>query len=294
MPTSDIDIPADRRAILTGHCEDRKGLVAAIARWLADHHGNILHLDQHVDNAVGRFFIRVEWDLTAFDIDRPDIAARFAADVGDPLDLNGSIHFPSDRPRMALFVSKEGHCLWDILSRCESGEWNLDIPLIISNHPRFEVAARQFGIPYHQIPVTRETKPEQERKQTDLLAEYNVDFVVLARYMQILSPGFLDAFGKPIINIHHSFLPAFAGARPYHQAYERGVKIIGATAHYVTAQLDEGPIIEQQTTPVSHRDSVNEMIRRGKDLEKLVLSRAIHLHTNRQVIVHGNRTIVFT
>lgn len=282
------------RAILTGHCADRKGLVAAITRWLAEHGGNILHLDQHVDVTTQTFFVRVEWDLSGFDIGEGDVAERFAADVGRPLGLTWRVDFPRLTPRMAVFVSKQGHCLWDMLSRVESGEWNVQIPLIISNHPRFEAAARQFDIPYHHIPMSAETKAQQERRQLDLLAEHNVDLVVLARYMQILSPTFLDGFGKPIINIHHSFLPAFAGARPYHRAYERGVKIIGATAHYATADLDEGPIIEQQTTPVSHRDSIDDLVRRGRDLEKLVLSRAIALHLNRQVIVHGNRTVVFT
>lgn len=284
--------PPDR-AILTGHSEDRQGLVAAITRWLADHHGNILHLDQHVDTPSRRFFIRVEWDLAGFDLEPAQITDRFAADVAGPLGLEWNLTFPNQPQRMAVFVSKQGHCLWDILSRCESGEWNLTIPLIISNHPRFEQAARQFAIPYHEIPITRENKPEQERRQVELLHEHNVDFAVLARYMQILTQDFLDAFGKPTINIHHSFLPAFAGARPYHQAHERGVKIIGATAHYATADLDAGPIIEQQTTRVSHRDTVEEMVRRGRDLEKVVLSRAVHLHLHRQVIVHGNRTIVF-
>ena len=194
---------------------------------------------------------------------------------------------------MALFVSKESHCLWDILARCVSGEWEIEVPLIISNHPDFEDVAKQFDIPYHVIPITRETKSQQERKQLELLAEHSIDCVVLARYMQILSDDFLDQFAKPVINIHHSFLPAFAGARPYRQAYDRGVKLIGATAHYVTPELDEGPIIEQDITRVSHRDSVKDMIRRGKDLEKVVLSRGIFLHLNRQVIVYGNRTVAF-
>ncbi len=283
----------DARAILTGYCPDHEGLVAAITRWLADHAGNILHLDQHVDAASGAFFIRVEWDLSRFDLAPETIAERFEADVARSIDLAADITFPSDTPRMAVFVSKEGHCLWDILSRYESGEWNVHIPLIISNHRRFADAAAQFDIPYFELPVTKDTKPQVERRQAELLTEHGVDFVVLARYMQIISPQLLADFARPIINIHHSFLPAFAGARPYHQAHERGVKIIGATAHYVTAELDAGPIIEQQTTRVSHRDAVTDMVRRGKDLEKLVLSRAIDLHLNRQVIVHGNRTIVF-
>jgi formyltetrahydrofolate deformylase len=195
---------------------------------------------------------------------------------------------------MAIFVSKEGHCLWDILARYQSEEWNVEIPLIISNHEKFASVARQFGIAFHLFPISAANKPEQERKELDLLEKLNADFVVLARYMQILSDEFVTRCKNPIINIHHSFLPAFAGAKPYHQAYERGVKLIGATAHYVTSVLDEGPIIEQDIVRVSHRDSVSDMIRRGRDLEKVVLSRAIFLHLNRQVIVHGNRTVVFT
>jgi len=282
------------QAILTGHCEDRKGLVAAITRWIAENEGNILHLDQHVEPSTNRFFVRVRWDLDSFTIDKEEICASFDSQVAKRLQLESSITFSDEKPRMAIFVSKYGHCLWDILARWESGELNVDIPLIISNHPKFEGVARQFGIPYHVFPITRETKLEQERKELELLAKYDVDLVVLARYMQILSDEFVDRCRSAVINIHHSFLPAFAGAKPYHQAYERGVKLIGATAHYVTADLDEGPIIEQDTTRVSHRDSVDDMLRRGKDLEKVVLSRAIFLHLNRQVIVHGNRTVVFT
>ena len=281
------------RAIVTGHCPDQKGLVATITRWLTELDGNILHLDQHVDRTIGRFFIRVEWDLDGFCLPAGEIAAKFAANIAQPIELDYRLSFASTRLRMALFVSKEGHCLWDILSRCQSGEWQIDIPLIISNHPTFREVAQQFGIAYHEIPVTHDAKAEQEARQLALLEEHQVDFAVLARYMQILSDSFLSKFTRPVINIHHSFLPAFAGAKPYHQAYDRGVKIIGATAHYVTPQLDEGPIIDQETARVSHRDPVNEMIRKGKDLEKLVLSRAIHLHLNQQVIVHGNRTVVF-
>ncbi len=281
-------------AIFTGHCADRQGLVATITRWLADHNGNVLHLDQHVDASTGQFFIRIEWDLAEFTIPKEQVAQRFTEQIGTRLELHGGVTLTSDRPRMAVFVSKEGHCLWDIISRYESGEWNIDIPLIISNHPTYAQVAAKFDIPFHEIPITKDTKLEQENKQIALLQEHGVDFVVLARYMQVLSDQFLTKFNRPVINIHHSFLPAFAGARPYHQAYERGVKIIGATAHYVTADLDEGPIIEQETARVSHRDPVPEMVRKGKDLEKMVLSRAIYLHLNRQVIVHGNRTIVFT
>lgn len=282
------------RAILTGHCEDREGLLAAITRWIFENGGNILHLDQHVEPLSNRFFVRVEWDLCAFGIKKEEIAACFRTQVAEQLQLDWSIAFSGEKPRMAIFVSKHGHCLWDILARWESGEWDVEIPLIVSNHPKFESVAQQFDIAYHVLPITPVNKPEQERRELDLLEKNNVDFVVLARYMQILSDEFVNRYGKSIINIHHSFLPAFAGAKPYHQAYERGVKLIGATAHYVTSELDEGSIIEQDTTRVSHRDSAQDMIRRGKDLEKVVLSRAIFLHLNRQVIVHGNRTVVFT
>ena len=281
------------RAIVTGHCQDREGLVAAITQWIFENGGNILHLDQHVDPATNRFFIRVEWDLGGFAIGKEQIAARFRSQVAERLQLDFSIGFAGEKPRMAVFVSNESHCLWDILARCESGEWNVEIPLIVSNHPKFENVARQFGIPYHLYPITAQNKLEQERRERELLEKQQVDFVVLARYMQILSDEFVTRYKNPIINIHHSFLPAFAGAMPYHQAHERGVKLIGATAHYVTSDLDEGPIIEQDTARVSHRDSVQSMIRRGRDLEKVVLARAIFLHLNRQVIVHGNRTVVF-
>jgi formyltetrahydrofolate deformylase len=282
------------RAILTGHCKDKKGLVAAITGWIFQNGGNILHLDQHVDPVAKHFFIRVEWDLAGFAIEKDGVANYFRSQTAERLDLDFSIAFSMDTPRMAVFVSRDGHCLWDILARYESREWSVEVPLIISNHSHFESVARHFGIAYHVFPVSPENKAAQEQKELDLLEKHNVDFVVLARYMQILSADFVSRLQNRIINIHHSFLPAFAGPKPYHQAYERGVKLIGATAHYVTADLDEGPIIEQDTARVSHRDSAQDMIRLGRDLEKVVLSRAIFLHLNRQVIVHGKRTVVFT
>lgn len=282
------------RAILTGHCEDREGLVAAITQWISENGGNILHLDQHVEPETKHFFVRAEWDLEGFILSEKDLADRFRSQVAEPLQLEWSIAFADEKPKMALFVSKHGHCLWDILARWVSGDWNVDIPLIISNHPEFESVARHFNIDFHLIPITPENKQEQERRELDLLRDHQIDFVVLARYMQVLSDGFVDQYKKPIINIHHSFLPAFAGAKPYHKAYERGVKLIGATAHYVTPELDEGPIIEQDIARVSHSDTVQDMLRRGKDLEKVVLSRAIFMHLKSQLIVHGNRTVVFT
>ena len=281
-------------AILTGHCTDREGLVAKMTLWVSRYRGNIVHLDQHVEEEAGRFFIRVEWDLSGFEIEDKKIADRFSAEIAEEVGLDFSVGFTKETPRIALFVSKESHCLWDILSRWTSGEWDVDISCIIGNHPEFEKVAKQFSIPFHCLPITKETKGEQEAKELALLEQYEVDLVVLARYMQVLSDSFIAAFAKPILNIHHSFLPAFAGARPYRKAYDRGVKLIGATAHYVTPDLDEGPIVEQDIARVSHRDTVQDMIRRGKDLEKVVLSRAIFLHLNRQVIVHDNRTVVFT
>lgn len=282
------------RVILTGHCEDREGIVATITQWIAKHSGNILHLDQHVDPKTNRFFIRINWDLSASSIPKEDIEAKFRADVANSLKLDWSLHYTDRKPRMAIFVSQLGHCLWDLLARYESGEWNVEIPLIVSNHEKFQYVAKQFGIPFHLFPITKENKAEQEAKKLAILKEQKIDFIVLARYMQILSNDLVSQYPNQIINIHHSFLPAFAGAKPYHRAHERGVKLIGATAHYVTAELDEGPIIEQDCSRVSHRDSVEDMIRKGCDLEKIVLANAIYLHLNRQLIVHGNRTVVFT
>ncbi len=281
------------RTILTGHCKDKRGLVAAITGWIFENGGNILHLDQHVDAATQHFFIRAEWDLAGFAIAKESIKTAFQSQVAERLELEWSIVFPQEKPRMAIFVSKLGHCLWDILARCQSADWHVDVPLIISNHREFESVAEQFHVPFHHFPIGSENKIEQERRELALLQEHQIDFIVLARYMQILSSELVSHYPNRIINIHHSFLPAFAGAKPYHRAHERGVKLIGASAHYVTSALDEGPIIEQDTTRVSHRHSIRDMVRLGKDLEKIVLARAIYLHLNRQVITHGNRTVVF-
>ncbi|MCS7062037.1 MAG: formyltetrahydrofolate deformylase [Anaerolineae bacterium] len=280
-------------AILLIHCPDRTGLVAAVTDWLFKHDGNILYLDQHVDQQEGIFFMRVEWDLARFNIPREKIGEFFQISIADRYAMRWGLHFSDEKPRMAIFVSKLGHCLYDILSHTESGEWPVQVPLIISNHPHLEPVARRAGIDYHLLPVTPETKSEAERRQLDLLEQYQIDLVVLARYMQILSAQFIARYPNRIINIHHSFLPAFAGANPYRAAHERGVKIIGATAHYVTPELDAGPIIEQDVTRVSHKDSVADMVRKGQDLEKLVLSRAIWYHLKRKVLVYGNRTVVF-
>jgi len=279
-------------ATLLMSCPDRKGLVAAVTDFIASNDGNILHLDQHVDAQENVFFMRVEWDLSNFTIKEAGISAAFQQ-IAERFGMTWALHFSRTIPRMTLFVSKEAHCLYDILSRVQAGEWRVDVPLILSNHPDLEFVARQFGIEFRMFPITKDTKREQEDAQIALLQSYNIDFVVLARYMQILSAEFVAQYPHRIINIHHSFLPAFAGAKPYHAAFARGVKIIGATSHYVTADLDAGPIIEQDTTRINHKDAVEDLIRRGKDLEKVVLSRAIRYHLQNQILVYNNKTVIF-
>ena len=281
-----------RSSILLISCPDRTGLVAAITEFLYRNNGNILHLDQHVDAEANVFFMRVEWELDGFALPDGEIEPAFQV-IADRLQMQWAIHFSDEVPRMAVFVSKQGHCLYDILARYRSGEWHVEIPVIISNHPDMGDIVEKFGIAYHQFSVNKDNKPAQEQAQLALLREHNIDFVVLARYMQILSPGFVDQYPNRIINIHHSFLPAFIGAKPYHAAYARGVKMIGATSHYVTADLDAGPILEQDTVRVNHKDSVNDLIRKGKDVEKLVLSRAVGYHLRRQVLVYHNKTVIF-
>jgi len=286
------DLVQQRSAILLIACPDRPGLVAAITSFIAQNGGNILHLDQHVDAQENIFFMRVEWDLKNYKM-APAATRGSVAGLARDMGMAHRFFFSDERPRMALFVGKQSHCLYDILSRWQSGEWQVDIPLIISNHPDLEPVANNFGIPYHVIPITKETKAEQEAKQIALLEEHNIEFVVLARYMQILTDNFVQHYPNQIINIHHSFLPAFIGAKPYHQAYERGVKIIGATSHYVTATLDAGPIIAQDVVRVDHRDTVKDLIRKGKDLEKIVLARAIYHHLRRQILIYNNKTVIF-
>jgi formyltetrahydrofolate deformylase len=280
-------------AILLIYCPDQKGLVASVAEFIHKNNGNIIHLDQHVDINRQLFFMRVEWDLKDFLIPRNKIGEYFQTLIGDRLKMNWNLYFSDEIPRMAIFVSKMNHCLYDILSRYQSGEWNIELPLIISNHPDLKSVADSFGIDFHVFPITRDNKQAQEQKQLELLKEYRINFLVLARYMQILSHEFVAEYENRIINIHHSFLPAFPGAKPYHSAHERGVKIIGATSHYVTTELDAGPIIEQDVERVSHRDSVQGLVRKGMDLEKVVLSRAIWYHINRKILAVGNRTVVF-
>ncbi len=283
---------ATRTAILLIHCPDRKGIVAEVSGFIHQHGGNVLHLDQHVDFEENVFFMRMEWSLADF-----DLSLESFREVFEPLarrfEMIWSVEDSARRARMAVFVSKQPHCLYDILSRQETGEFDVDIPLIIGNHDDCRHIAERFGIPFHHVPVTPETKADSEREQVRLLEAHGIDFVVLARYMQILTPIVVDRFPLRIINIHHSFLPAFPGARPYHSAYARGVKIIGATSHYVTAELDAGPIIEQDTIRVSHRETIEDFIRRGRDLEKSVLARAVWLHLRRRILVYNNKTVLF-
>jgi len=287
-----VTIATPRSATLLISCPDQPGLVAAITRFIAEHEGNILHLDQHVDAQENVFFMRVEWDLARFTLPADTIESAFRP-IAEPLNMTWRLQFSDVTPRMAVFVSKEAHCLYEIIARHQSGEWRVDIPVIVSNHPTLEPIARKFGIDFHHFPMSAETKLAQEQVQIKLLQDLKIDFVVLARYMQIVSPAFVNAFPNRIINIHHSFLPAFIGAKPYHAAFARGVKIIGATSHYVTPELDAGPIIEQDTVRISHKDSVEDLIRKGKDVEKLVLSRAIRYHLQNQVLVYNNKTVIF-
>ena len=275
------------------HCPDEKGIILSVTNYISRNNGNIVDLDQHVDSEQKIFFMRVEWTLSDFNIPRENIGAHFGSEVAQKYQMQYTIHYRDERIRMALMVSKMDHCFNDVLSRYKSGEWNVVIPRIISNHLDMEETANRFGIPYHYIPVSKQTKVEQEKKQLQLLSDHNIDFVVLARYMQILSENFIKDYSNRIINIHHSFLPAFPGAKPYHSAHERGVKIIGATSHYVTKELDAGPIIAQSTANISHKDRVEDLVRKGRDIEKVVLSRAIWYHVNRRILSYGNRTIIF-
>jgi len=280
-------------ATLLIHCPDRKGLVATITEFIYKNNGNVLDLDQHVDSDKGIFFMRIAWSLDHFSIPKEKIGEFFQVLIADRFEMSWRLYFSGDKPRMAIMVSRQPHCLYDLLSRYRSGEWYVDVPLIISNHPDLKSVARQFDVPFHVIPVTTKNRQEQERAQLALLEEHGVNFIALARYMQILTPEFIKRYPHHIINIHHSFLPAFPGARPYHSAHERGVKVIGATSHYVTEELDAGPIISQEVVHVSHRDSVEDLVRKGRDLERLVLARAIWHHLQRHVLVFENRTVVF-
>lgn len=288
------DLNNKNTATVLMHCPDQKGIVAKVTEFLSENNGNILYLEQHVDHEEKEFFMRVEWDLDNFTIPSEKIADYFDTLIAKNYGMTWNLYLSGQIPRMALFVSKMSHCMFDILSRYQAGEWHVEIPLIISNHPNMENVAKQFGIPFHIFPVNAENKAEQEQKQIELLKKHKIDFVVLARYMQVLSSDFIRQYPNKIINIHHSFLPAFPGAKPYHSAYERGVKIIGATSHYVTADLDAGPIIEQDVVRISHTDSIKSLIRLGQDLEKIVLSRAVFAHLRRKTLVYKNKTVVFS
>lgn len=283
----------DRTAILLMHCADQQGLVAAISDFIARNQGNIVYLDQHVDQRRGVFFMRVEWELTRFRLAAEAIGEAFDEAIGQRFAMQWVLSFSDDVPRIAIMVSRLPHCLYDLLSRWQSGEWRVEIPLIISNHEDLRGVAEQFGLPYHVFPITPENKTRQEQRLLELLGEQRIDLIALARYMQILGPQLIAGYPNRIINIHHSFLPAFPGARPYHSAHARGVKIIGATSHYATIELDAGPIIAQDVAHITHRDPVEELIRKGRDLEKLVLARAVWAHIQRKVLCYENRTVIF-
>jgi formyltetrahydrofolate deformylase len=280
------------RATLLVSCPDRRGIVAALAQVLYGHGANILDSDQHTDAEAAQFFQRVHFDLTDLQSDRGTLE-RAIAEVASRFGMRYELRYRQQPKRVALFVSRYDHCLYDLLLRHQSGELRCELPLIVSNHPELERVARQFGVEFQVIPVTADSKPTAEAAQLALLQEQRIDLLVLARYMQILSARFVTDFAGKIINIHHSFLPAFVGGKPYHQAYQRGVKLIGATAHYASAVLDEGPIIEQDVVRCSHRDSVDDLVRKGRDLEKVVLARAVRLHLEDRVLEYGNKTVVF-
>ena len=280
------------RATLLVSCADRRGIVAALAQVLYGHGANIFDSDQHTDSLAAQFFQRLHFDLTDLQTDRGTLE-RAIAEVAERFGMRYELRYRKRQKRVALFVSRYDHCLYDLLLRHQSGELRCELPVIVSNHPDLERVARQFGVDFQLIPVAAESKLAAERAQLELLRERNIDLVVLARYMQNLSEQFVTGFSGKIINIHHSFLPAFVGGKPYHQAYQRGVKLIGATAHYASAVLDEGPIIEQDVVRCSHRDSIDDLVRKGRDLEKVVLARAVRLHLEDRVLEYGNKTVVF-
>jgi len=278
--------------ILRVQCPDRKGLDAALADFIFRANGNILHFEQHQVAEMGLYLARVEWDLDGFQIERQNFARHFSP-IADQMKMKWQFALSSDRQRVAIFVSKYDHCLVDLLYRQHTGELSCEIPLIVSNHLDAKRHADFYGLPFHRIEVTKENKSDAERRQRKLLDEHEIDLIVLARYMQVLSPEFIASYPQRIINIHHSFLPAFLGARPHHQAFERGVKLLGATSHYVTEVLDDGPIIEQDVIRISHRDAVEDLVQKGRDLEKIVLSRAVGWHLENRVLLYGNKTVVF-
>ena len=280
-------------AILSLHCPDKQGILAEVTNFITVNKGNIIYLDQYVDHAEKTFFMRIEWELNEFLIPKEKIYDYFDTLYAKKYEMEFLLDFSDIKPRMAIFVSKLSPCLFDILSRYTAGELHVNIPLIISNHPDLKPISERFGIPFHVFPITKDNKDEQEKAELKLLETYNINFIVLARYMQVISDRMITQYPQRIINIHHSFLPAFIGARPYHAAFDRGVKIIGATSHYVTNQLDAGPIIEQDVVRITHKDTLNDLINKGKDLEKIVLSRAIQKHIERKILVYQNKTVIF-
>ena len=276
------------------HCPDKPGILAEVTDFITVNKGNIIYLDQYVDHVENIFFMRIEWELRDFLVPQEKIEDYFRTLYGQKYEMDFRLYFSDVKPRMAIFVSKLSHCLFDMLARYTAGEWNVEIPLIISNHPDLQHVAERFGIPFYLFPITKETKEEQERKEMELLAKHKFTFIVLARYMQVISEQMINAYPNKIINIHHSFLPAFVGAKPYHAAFQRGVKIIGATSHYVTTELDAGPIIEQDVVRITHKDSIEDLVNKGKDLEKIVLSRAVQKHIERKVLAYKNKTVIFS
>lgn len=282
-------------ASLLVSCPDQRGIVAAVSSFVTAHGGNIVDLQQHTDTAADAFFQRVEFDLAGLDLGRDEIGPAFA-EVARQYAMDWTLQFAGYRPRVAILASKEPHCLVDLLGRVRAGELDANVTSVVSNHPDHAELAGWYGVPYHHLPVTGDTPADrdaQERRVDEVLRSDEVDLVILARYMRILSPAFCETWSGKVINIHHSFLPSFVGARPYHQAHERGVKLIGVTAHYVTADLDQGPIIEQDTIRVSHRDDVEELRRKGRDLEVAVLARAVRAHIQHRILIYGHRTVVF-
>lgn len=282
-----------KTAKLLLHCPDKPGILAEVTDFITVNKGNIIYLDQYVDHVENIFFMRIEWELKDFLVPQEKIEDYFATLYAQKYEMNFRLYFSDTKPRMDIFVSKMSHCLFDLLARYTAGEWSVEIPLIISNHPDLQHVAERFGIPFHLFPITKETKEEQEKKEMELLAKHKITFIVLARYMQVISEQMINAYPNRIINIHHSFLPAFVGAKPYHAAFERGVKIIGATSHYVTTELDAGPIIEQDVVRITHKDTVQDLVNKGKDLEKIVLSRAVQKHIERKVLAYKNKTVIF-
>lgn len=289
-----MEKPRTDTAVLRMHCPDCPGIIAVLTDFITSNRGNIIYLDQYVDRVEGIFYMRIEWELEGFLIPKEKLKDYFDTLYATRYQLTYRLSFTSHRQRMAIFVSKMSHCLYDLLSRYIAGEWDVEIPVIISNHPDLAIVGKQFDIPFEVVPVTRENKAEMEQREFEILDSYGVDFIVLARYMQVLSEDFIARYPNHIINIHHSFLPAFVGAKPYHQAFIRGVKLIGATSHYVTADLDAGPIIEQDTTRITHKDTIEDLVKKGRDLEKIVLSRAVEKHIQRKILTYDNKTVVFS